>query len=98
MDYLRKRGRLSPRIITLLLSSLLLLVISPIIFYGYQHYSIRAELSNIENPSSLLANRYIHSGDWPASKDDSRIITQAGKFKITTSEVKKSKGSELNDQ
>lgn len=98
MDSLQRRGMLSPRIIYLMLSALLLLVASPIIYYGYQHYSIRAELNNIENPSSLLANRYIHSGDWPASRDDSRIITQANKFKITTSEENKTKRSKLNDK
>jgi len=93
MDSLHKKEKLLPRIITLLLSSLLLLVISPFIFYGYQHYSVRAELNNIENPSSLLANRYLLAGDWPASIDDNKIITQAEKFKIITMQDKQDKGS-----
>lgn len=88
----------STRIIYLMLSIILLAATSPIIYYGYQDYSIRAELNNIENPNSLLANRYILTGDWPASKDDSRIITEASKFKVVVSEEHKTKGNELNDK
>ncbi|MFT6987182.1 MAG: hypothetical protein ACJAT7_003035 [Psychromonas sp.] len=96
MFSLFKRVKSSPLIIYLLLSSLLTVLISPIIYYGYRYYTIRGELNNIEDPNSLVANRYIHAGDWPASRDDSRIITEADKFKVA--KVIKSEGSELNEK
>jgi len=55
---------------------------------------IRGDLNNVEDPNSLAANRYIYTGDWPASRDDSRIITEANKFKLTMADKKKKKGSQ----
>jgi len=98
MSSLFKRAKSSPLIIYLLLSCLLVVLISPIIYYGYRYYIIRGELKNVEDPDSLVANRYIYTGDWPASRDDSRIITEANKFKLTMSENKNKKGSELNEK
>ncbi|MDN3651736.1 hypothetical protein QWY77_03020 [Thalassotalea ponticola] len=65
-----------------LLTALLAIIWGPIIYLGYQDYAFKETIFQDEDELNIAAQRYIKSGQWPSSREESKLISEFEKFVI----------------